>query len=203
MPKSKTGATIIVPAEAIERQIYLIRGHKVMLDADLAQLYGVTTSALNQAVKRNRGRFPEDFMFPLNRPDCENWRSHFVISNPEAKMGLRRRPHAFTEQGVAVLSSVLRSARAVMVNVAIMRAFVRLRQLLATHKDLTRKLAALERSYDRKFRVVFQAISPSSRPTIAPVLRSRPYGAWRRSPDPPPAFPRRGRARVGVHDARR
>jgi hypothetical protein len=159
MPKSKTGATIIVPAEAIERQIYLIRGHKVMLDADLAQLYGVTTSALNQAVKRNRGRFPEDFMFPLNRPEFENWRSHFVISNPEAKMGLRRRPYAFTEQGVAMLSSVLRSERAVMVNVAIMRAFVRLRQLLATHKDLARKFAALERKYDRKFRVVFQAIN--------------------------------------------
>jgi len=159
MAKSRSGTTAIVPSQAIERHIYLIRGHKVMLDADLAHLYGVTTSALNQAVKRNRGRFPEDFMFPLNRPEFENWRSHFVISNPEAKMGLRRRPYAFTEQGVAMLSSVLRSERAVMVNVAIMRAFVRLRQLLATHKDLARKFAALERKYDRKFRVVFQAIN--------------------------------------------
>lgn len=158
MPKSNSGTTAIVPAEAIEGHIYLIRGHRVMLDVDLAQLYGVTTSALNQAVKRNRGRFPEDFMFPLNRPEFENWRSHSVTSNPAAKMGLRRRPYAFTEQGVAMLSSVLRSERAVMVNVAIMRTFVRLRQLLATHKDLARKLAALERKYDRRLRVVFQAI---------------------------------------------
>ncbi len=158
MPKSNSGTTAIVPAEAIEGHIHLIRGHRVMLDVDLAQLYGVTTSALNQAVKRNRGRFPEDFMFPLNRPEFENWRSHSVTSNPAAKMGLRRRPYAFTEQGVAMLSSVLRSERAVMVNVAIMRTFVRLRQLLVTHKDLARKLAALERKYDRRLRVVFQAI---------------------------------------------
>jgi len=171
VPKSKSGKAAIVLAEAIERHIYLIRGHKVMLDADLAQLYGVTTGALNQAVKRNRSRFPEDFMFPLSRPEFENWRSHFVISNPEAKMGLRRRPYAFTEQGVAMLSSVLRSERAVMVNVAIMRAFVRLRQLLATHKDLARKFAALERKYDRRFGVIFQAIKQLMEPPGRPTRR--------------------------------
>ena len=110
-------------------------------------------------------------MFPLNRPEFENWRSHFVTSNPSAKMGLRRRPYAFTEQGVAMLSSVLRSERAVMVNVAIMRTFVRLRQLLATHKDLARKLAALERRYDRRFRVIFQAIRQLMGPPGQPTRR--------------------------------
>jgi hypothetical protein len=169
MPKPRSGTIAIAPAEAIERHILLIRGHKVMLDVDLAQLYGVTTSALNQAVKRNRGRFPEDFMFALNRSEFENWRSHFVISNPNAKMSLRRRPYAFTEQGVATLSSVLRSERAVMVNVAIIRTFVRLRHLLSTHKDLARKLAALERKYDARFRVVFEAIKGLMEPTERPV----------------------------------
>jgi hypothetical protein len=102
------------PKKPIESLILNLRGQKVILDADLAELYDVPTKVFNQAVKRNRSRFPEDFMFPLSRPEFENWRSHFVISNPEAKMGLRRRPYAFTEQGVAMLSSVLRSERAVM-----------------------------------------------------------------------------------------
>jgi hypothetical protein len=164
MPKSKTRTTALVPEGVIERQIYLIRGHNVMLGADLAHLYGVTTGALNQAVKRNRSRFPEDFMFQLDQLELKYWRSHFVTSNPRAKMSLRRSPYAFTEQGVAMLSSVLRSDRAVMVNVAIMRTFVRLRQLLTTHKDLAQKLAALERKYDRRFRVVFQAIKQLMEP---------------------------------------
>lgn len=148
----------LIPAERIEQTILLIRGHKVMLDRDLATLYGVETRALVQAVTRNRDRFPADFMFQLSKEELANWRSQFVISNPAAKMGLRQRPYAFTEQGVAMLSSVLRSKRAVLVNVAIMRAFVRLRQLLATHKDLARKLDEMEQKYDVQFKVVFDAI---------------------------------------------
>jgi hypothetical protein len=169
MPKSKSRTTDLVPDGVIERQIYCLRGHNVMLDADLAHLYGVTTGALNQAVKRNLDRFPDDFMFQFDQPEFVNWRSHFVTSNPRAKMGLRRRPYAFTEQGVAMLSSVLRSDRAVMVNVAIMRTFVRLRRLLTTDTDLAQKLAALERKYDSRFRVVFQAIKRLMKPPIRPA----------------------------------
>lgn len=98
---------LVVPSETIEQRILLVRGHKVMLDRDLAELYEVPTKVLNQAVQRNRKRFPEDFMFQLSKDEFENWRSQFVTSNPAAKMGLRRRPYAFTEQGVAMLSSVL------------------------------------------------------------------------------------------------
>ena len=148
----------LIPAADIERRIYLIRGQRVMFDRDLAELYGVTTAALNQAVKRNRDRFPDDFMFQLDREEFENWRSQIVISNPRLRMGVRRRPLAFTEQGVAMLSSVLRSKRAIQVNIAIMRAFVTFREMLATHKDLADKLAELEQRYDEKFRVVFEAI---------------------------------------------
>ena len=129
-----------------------------MLDRDLAELYGVTTAALNQAVKRNAGRFPEDFMFQLSKEEFEKWISQIVISNPRLKMGARRRPLAFTEQGVAMLSSVLRSKRAAQVNIAIMRTFVQLRRLLATNEILARKLTDLEAKYDDKFRVVFDAI---------------------------------------------
>ena len=148
----------LIPAEVIERRIYLIRGQRVMLDRDLAELYGVTTAALNQAVKRNSDRFPDDFMFQLDREEFEDWISQIVISNPGLRMGVRRRPHAFTEQGVAMLSSVLRSKRAIQVNIAIMCAFVTFREMLATHKDLADKLVELERRYDEKFRVVFEAI---------------------------------------------
>jgi hypothetical protein len=148
----------LVPTELIERWIYLIRGRRVMLDRDLGELYGVTTAALNQAVRRNLDRFPEDFMFQLAKEEFENWISQIVISNPGLRMGARRRPLAFTEQGVAMLSSVLRSKRAIQVNIAIMRAFVTFREMLATHKDLADKLAELEQRYDEKFRVVFDAI---------------------------------------------
>jgi hypothetical protein len=151
----------LVPAERIEKAILLIRGQKVMLDRDLAELYGVATGALNQAVKRNLARFPEDFMFRLTRSEMEEWKSQFVISNSASKMGLRKRPYAFTEQGVAMLSSVLRSDRAIAVNIAIMRAFVKLRAILATHKDLARKLEELEAklgAHDESFQVVFRAI---------------------------------------------
>ena len=134
-----------------------MRGEKVLLDRDLAELYDVETKALKQAVRRNTKRFPADFMFELTKEEFENWRSQFVTSKRD-RMGLRYRPMAFTEQGVAMLSSVLRSERAIEVNIAIMRAFVQLRKMVATHKDLERKLAALEKKYDAQFKVVFEAI---------------------------------------------
>lgn len=131
-------AQALIPVERIEHAIYLVRGQKVMFDFDLAALYGVATKALIQAVKRKRERFPEDFMFQLNKSKMENWRSHFVTSNPAAPMGLRRPPYAFTEQGVAMLSSVLNSKLAIQVNVAIMRTFVRLREMIISNKELAR-----------------------------------------------------------------
>ncbi len=151
-----TEARFPVPAERIEQAILLIRGQKVMLDSDLASLYGVATKALLQAVKRNPGRFPSDFMFRLDVEEFAFLRSQFVTS--KGRGGRRTLPYAFTEQGVAMLSSVLRSERAVQVNVEIMRAFVRLRRMLTAHKDLARKLDDLERKYDAEFRVVFDAI---------------------------------------------
>ena len=145
------------PVERIEKSIYLIRGERVMLDRALAALYGVTTSALKQAVRRNSDRFPNDFMFVLDQNEFENWRSQIVISN-SVRMGLRYPPMAFTEQGVAMLSSVLRSKRAIFVNVEIMRTFVRLRRMLASNAELAKKLEDLEKKYDHQFRVVFDAI---------------------------------------------
>jgi hypothetical protein len=134
----------LIPIEVIERKVLLIRGHKVMLDRDLAGLYQVPTRVFNQAVKRNLGRFPEDFMFQLTKHELDHWRSQFVISNPSAKMGLRRRPYAFTEHGVAMLSSVLNSQRAVQMNILIIRTFVKIREMLASNKDLARKIEDLE-----------------------------------------------------------
>ncbi|MEI6084092.1 MAG: ORF6N domain-containing protein [Verrucomicrobiota bacterium] len=146
----------IVPAERIQNAIFLIRGQKVMLGTDLAELYGVSVKVLNQAVKRNAERFPDDFMFQLTREEFANLKSQIVTSSWG---GARRAlPYAFTEQGVAMLSSVLHSPRAVRVNIEIMRAFVHLRQLLGTHADLARKLAGLEKKYDAQFKVVFEAI---------------------------------------------
>jgi hypothetical protein len=141
-----------VPPELIGRRIYVIRGQKVMLDSDLAELYQVPTKRLNEAVKRNSDRFPADFMFQLSPEELENWRSQIATSNPTAKMGLRRPPYAFTELGVAMLSSVLNSDRAVQMNILIMRAFVRLRELMATHKDLARKIDQLEASQKQHLR---------------------------------------------------
>jgi hypothetical protein len=145
----------IVPAESIENCIYFLRGQRVLLDDDLAMLYGVETKILNQAVKRNSQRFPANFMFQLTTREFENLRSQFVTSRWG---GRRYSPNAFTEQGVAMLSSVLHSKRAIQVNIEIMRAFVRLRQMLASNTGLARKLAALEKKYDAQFRVVFDAI---------------------------------------------
>jgi hypothetical protein len=130
--------------ERIAASIYLIRGQKVMIDSALANLYEVETKALNQAVRRNSERFPEDFMFQLSKEEFENWRSQVVTSNPAAKMGLRYPPYAFTEHGIAMLSSVLRSPRAVAVNIAIVRTFIKLRQLLATHEEIGHRLDHLE-----------------------------------------------------------
>jgi len=137
-------AVELAPGPLIEARIYLIRGQKVLLDSDLAALYEVETRVLNQAVKRNLERFPEDFMFRLTRKESEALTSQVVISNAVGRGGRRHTPYAFTEQGVAMLSSVLASKRAIEVNIAIMRTFVRLRQLLATHEDLARRLDQLE-----------------------------------------------------------
>jgi hypothetical protein len=147
----------IVPVELIERRIFILRGHKVMLSMDLASLYEVEPRVLVQAVKRNLERFPSDFMFQLDSKEFENLKSQLVTSSWG---GMRRAmPYAFTEQGVAMLASVLHSGRAIQVNIEIMRAFVRLRKLLATHVDLARKIAALEDKYDTQFKMVFEAIN--------------------------------------------
>jgi hypothetical protein len=154
----RTGMEIdIIPVERIQQAIYLIRGKKVMLDRDLALLYAIPTKALKQAVRRNPERFPNDFMFVLDSDELSHWRSQFVTSKEDRK-GLRYAPMAFTEQGVAMLSSVLNSPRAVQVNIAIMRTFVRLRELMTTHEELARKIEEMEKKYDSQFRVVFEAI---------------------------------------------
>lgn len=147
----------LVPRERIEQTILVIRGHNVMLDSDLAQLYGVTVGRLNEAVKRNEDRFPSDFMFQLTKPEFEHLKSQIAISS-STWGGRRHAPYAFTEQGVAMLSSVLRSKRAIEVNIAIMRTFVRLREMIASNKGLARRLNELEKKYDGQFRVVFEAI---------------------------------------------
>ncbi len=163
MKNKKYNETSLIPQETIESKILLIRGKKVMLDRDLAVMYEVETRVLNQAVKRNIKRFPEDFMFQLTKQEMANWKSQFVISNKE-KMGIRKNPHVFTEQGVAMLSSVLNSERAIQVNIQIMRTFTKLREMLVTHKDLQKKIEAMERKYDKQFKVVFDAL----RELIAP-----------------------------------
>ncbi|OGW56323.1 MAG: DNA-binding protein [Nitrospirae bacterium RBG_16_43_8] len=147
----------LIPVEMIERKILMIHSHKVMLDSDLAELYEVPTRRLNEQVKRNITRFPSDFMFQLTDKEADNLRSQIATSS-SAHGGRRYLPFVFTEQGVAMLSSVLNSERAVQVNIAIMRAFVKLRKLMATHKDLARKLVEMEKKYDSQFKVVFDAI---------------------------------------------
>jgi hypothetical protein len=153
----KSTATSIVPAERIERAILLIRGRKAMLDADLAVLYGVPTKVLNQAVRRNLERFPEDFMFQLTWKEARELSRSQIVT---LKRGLnpKYRPIVFTEQGVAMLSGVLRSGRAIAVNIAIMRAFVRLRAILSSHVELSRRLDELERKSDAQFKVVFDSL---------------------------------------------
>jgi ORF6N domain len=152
-----TKSETLVPLASIESRIYVVRGQNVMLDSELAELYEVTTKAFNQSVRRNRTRFPEDFMFQLTKDEDASLRSQIVTSKV-GRGGRRYRPFVFTEQGVAMLSSVLNSERAVQVSIAIMRAFVRLREIVASHSELSEKLSALERKYDARFRIVFDAI---------------------------------------------
>lgn len=158
----------IIPSERIERSILLFRGHKVILDSDLAELYGVETKALVQAVQRNIDRFPIDFMFQLTEEEFARLRSQIVTSN---RGGRRYAPYVFTEQGVAMLSSVLRSKQAVQVNIEIMRAFVRLRQMLSTNRELSKRLDDLEKRYDDQFSDVFEAIRELMSPTEPPKRR--------------------------------
>jgi len=161
----------------IGHRIFLIRGQRVMLDEDLAALYGVETKALNQAVRRNIDRFPPDFMFQLETDESTALRSQIVTLKTGRGEHRKYPPHAFTEQGVAMLSSVLRSKRAVLVNIQIMRTFVHLRQMLTANAELSRKLAALESKYDTQFKVVFDAIRELMTP---PNAGKRPigFGAW-------------------------
>jgi hypothetical protein len=144
--------------EHVERTILLIRGHRVMLDTDLAILYGVPTKRLNEQVRRNKKRFPSDFMFQLTPEEVERLRSQIATLKPGRGQHRKYSPHAFTEQGVAVLSSVLHSERAIQVNIAIMRAFVQLREMIGSNKTLARRLNELEKKYDSQFRAVFEAI---------------------------------------------
>lgn len=162
----------LIPEERIKQKIYLLRGQKVMLSTHLAELYGVAPRVLIQAVKRNLGRFPEDFMFQLTNDEYQNLKSQIVTSSWG---GARRaNPYAFTEQGVAMLSSVLRSKRAIQVNIAIMRVFVKLRQILSTHKELAYKLSELERKiekHDTEIQGIFEAIRQLMSPPEPPKRR--------------------------------
>ncbi|HEY3104638.1 MAG TPA: ORF6N domain-containing protein [Pyrinomonadaceae bacterium] len=155
----------LIPIEKIERAIYFIRGEKVMLDRDLAVLYGVETKMLNRAVKRNLKRFPPDFMFQLSADEASRLR-YQIGTSKKSRGGRRYLPYVFTEQGVAMLSSALNSERAVLVNIEIMRAFVKLRQMLASNSELSRRLDELESKYDRQFKVVFDAIRQMMSPPV-------------------------------------
>jgi len=148
----------LLPVELIESKIYMVRGHKVMLDSDLAELYQVETRALIQGVKRKLGRFPADFMFQLSNQEDAALRSQIVTLKKGRGQHRKYLPYVFTEQGVSMLSSVLNSERAIEVNIAIMRTFVKLREMIASHKDLAKRLDELEKKYDVQFRTVFDAI---------------------------------------------
>lgn len=169
---TKKKATQLVPLERVENLIHLVRGEKVLLDSDLADLYDVTTGALNRAVKRNANRFPSDFVFQLTTEELADLKCQIGISSSGHGGRRRSRPHAFTEQGVAMLSSVLRSDRAAQVNVAIMRAFVGLRRMLADNEKLSRKLTELEtklEGQDKAIRSLFDAI----RNLMAPLTKTK------------------------------
>jgi phage regulator Rha-like protein len=152
------GQMAVIPVERIERAILSIRGEKVMLDSDLAELYGVETKVLNQAVKRNLDRFPADFMFQLTAIEVFNLNRSQIVTGSQKHRDPRFPPYAFTEHGALMLANVLNSERAAQTSVQVVRAFVRLRQMLASNAELARKLAALENKYDRQFKVVFDAI---------------------------------------------
>jgi hypothetical protein len=177
-----------LPSEFVERRIYLVRGRKVMFDADLAELYQVSTKILNQAVKRNLDRFPFDFMFQLNKNELEDWRSQIMTSNPEAmrsqfvtasKRNMRYAPYAFTEQGVAMLSSVLNSKRAVQMNILIIRVFMKMRQLLLSNKELAERVEKLEASTKRHASaliILINDIRKLTDPPIEPGEEKEPMG---------------------------
>jgi hypothetical protein len=162
----------LIPLAHINRHIYVIRKQNVMLDQDLAALYGVETKVLNQAVSRNQERFPEDFMFRLTQEEFEHLKSQIVTSSWG---GRRYPPYVFTEQGVAMLSSVLRSKQAVQVNIPIMRAFVRMREMMTSHKELARRIDDMERTYDAQFKAVFDAIRRLMEPPVPPPKRPIGY----------------------------
>jgi len=162
-----------IAIERIQHAIFVLRGRKVLIDSDLAALYEIETRALVQAVKRNPDRFPEDFMFQLTPGEFAGLRSQTVISNRASRGGRRSAPYAFTEQGVAMLSSVLKSPRAIAVNIEIMRAFVRLRLILASNRELARRLDELEARTDARFKAVFEAIRELMAP---PETKKRPIG---------------------------
>jgi len=163
----------LITQAQLKNVISQIRGINVIFDFDIASLYGVETRVLLQAVRRNIERFPDDFMFELTSEELENWRSQFVMSNPNAKMGLRRKPFVFTEQGVAMLSSVLRSPQAIKVNIELMRSFVRLKEMVGLNRELEYKLVDLESKYDSQFSQVFDAIKQLMEP---PLKKKRPIG---------------------------
>ena len=165
--------------EAIERKIYLIHGQKVMVDRDLAELYGVETRVLNQAVRRNLNRFPEDFMFQLSEKELENWISQIVISNSSMKMGIRKTPLVFTEQGIAMLSSVLNSERAIRINIEIMRVFVNIRNYLSTHKELAEKLKKLESKVGVHGEVIKDILEQIRRMIDPPVKSTKRIGFYK------------------------
>ena len=170
---NKEDIQVTIPDRTILRRIIIVRGVKVMIDRDLADLYGVETKYLKRQVRRNIKRFPLDFMFQLTDREFKDWRSQFVTSNSTDMMGLRYPPFAFTEQGVAMLSSVLNNDRAIQVNIQIMRAFTNLRKMLITHKDLKVKIEAMEQKYDRQFQIVFEAIKQLLEP---PKQKSKQIG---------------------------
>jgi len=158
---------LLIPAERIEKRIFFLRGVKVMLSPDLAELYGVPPKVLNQAVRRNSDRFPDDFMFQLTQAEFDDLKSQIVTSSWG---GMRRAlPYAFSEQGIAMLSSALRSRKAIQVNIEVMRAFVRLREMASSNAELSRKLEDLEKKYDKQFKIVFDAI----RQLIIPITPKR------------------------------
>ncbi|MDO8749432.1 MAG: ORF6N domain-containing protein [Candidatus Omnitrophota bacterium] len=161
----------LIPTEVIAANILVIRGKRVMLDSDLAVLYGVKTGRLNEQVSRNIKRFPEDFMFLLTKEEALSLKSHFATSSWG---GVRKLPRVFTQEGVAMLSSVLNSERAIMVNIQIMRAFAQLRRMLLTNTGLRRKIEEMEKKYDKQFAIVFQAIKQLLKPL--PVKEKRVIG---------------------------
>ena len=169
-----TSNSILLADEVIMNKIHLIRGQKIMIDKDLAELYGIETKVLKQAVRRNAKRFPEDFMFELNNIEFENWRSQIVTSNDSNKMGLRYAPFCFTEQGVTMLSCILNSERAILINIQIIRIFTKLREMIVAHKDILLKLEQLERkvtNHDENIQMIFKALKQLLNPAQPPRRR--------------------------------